>query len=81
MRSTMTRERLRSHSDNRRRLRRLPTASKARAQRVMNPQVTLDEVIRGAFDRLVGLGTATCPVCQDEAMTPTGCPTCGSRLS
>jgi DnaJ-class molecular chaperone len=43
-------------------------------------EVTLEEVILGAWEALTAHGRAECPVCHGELAT-SGCDTCGSQLT
>ena len=43
-------------------------------------EVTLEEVILGAWEALTAQGRAECPVCHGELAT-SGCDTCGSQLT
>jgi DnaJ-class molecular chaperone len=54
---------------------------KGSAQRLFEPsEVTLEDMVLGAWEALRSEGRADCPVCSGE-LEPTGCPTCGSKLS
>jgi DnaJ-class molecular chaperone len=51
------------------------------AQQLFEPsEVTLEDVVLGAWEALRSEGRADCPVCSGE-LEPRGCPTCGSTLS
>jgi DnaJ-class molecular chaperone len=51
------------------------------AQRLFKPsEVTLEDVVLGAWEALRRDGRADCPVCSGE-LESTGCKTCGSELS
>jgi DnaJ-class molecular chaperone len=51
------------------------------AQRLFKPsEVTLEDVVLGAWEALRRDGRADCPVCSGE-LEPGGCATCGSQLS
>jgi hypothetical protein len=43
-------------------------------------EVTLEDTILGAWEALTAHGRTECPVCHGE-LEPTGCDTCGSKLS
>jgi DnaJ-class molecular chaperone len=54
---------------------------KGSAQRLFEPsEVTLEDVVLGAWEALRRDGRADCPVCSGE-LESTGCKTCGSQLS
>lgn len=75
MRTSTTRERTRSHSDRRIRVRRPSRRGEITARR------TLESVLESTMNELVTAGRATCPVCSERELEPTGCGSCGSRLS
>jgi DnaJ-class molecular chaperone len=51
------------------------------AQRLFEPsEVTLEDIVLGAWEALRRDGRADCPVCSGE-LESGGCPTCGSQLS
>jgi DnaJ-class molecular chaperone len=51
------------------------------SQRLFEPsEVTLEDVVLGAWEGLHSDGRADCPVCSGE-LGPGGCATCGSQLS
>jgi hypothetical protein len=51
------------------------------AQQLFEPsEVTLEDVVLGAWEALRSEGRADCPVCSGE-LEPGGCATCGSSLS
>jgi hypothetical protein len=51
-------------------------------QRLFKPsEVTLEDVVLGAWEALRRDGRADCPVCRVEVLTADGCATCGSHLS
>jgi hypothetical protein len=51
------------------------------AQRLFEPsEVTLEDVVLGAWEALRSDGRADCPVCSGE-LESTGCKTCGSEFS
>jgi hypothetical protein len=51
------------------------------AQRLFKPsEVTLEDVVLGAWEALRRDGRADCPVCSGE-LESAGCATCGSQLS
>jgi hypothetical protein len=52
------------------------------AQRLFKPsEVTLEDVVLGAWEALRRDGPASCPVCRVEVLTADGCANCGSHLS
>ncbi len=54
------------------------------AERLFEPRagsVSLDDVIVGTWDELVGSGSAACPVCRRRMRRASGCESCGSDLS
>jgi DnaJ-class molecular chaperone len=54
---------------------------KGSAQRLFEPsEVTLEDVVLGAWEALRHDGRADCPVCSGE-LERGGCSTCGSSLS
>ena len=42
---------------------------------------TLEDLILGAWEELIGRGSAECPVCSGRLQFETGCGSCGSELS
>ncbi len=51
------------------------------SQRLFEPsEVTLEDVVLGAWEALRRDGRADCPVCSGE-LESAGCKTCGSQLS
>ena len=51
------------------------------AQRLFEPsEVTLEDVVLGAWEALRSDGRVDCPVCSGE-LESAGCATCGSQLS
>ncbi len=54
---------------------------KGSAQRLFKPsEVTLEDVVLGAWEALRRDGRTDCPVCSGE-LESAGCATCGSQLS
>jgi len=54
---------------------------KGGSARLFEPsEVTLEDVVLGAWEALRHDGRADCPVCSGE-LESGGCPTCGSQLS
>jgi hypothetical protein len=78
--TTLTRERSRSATGMRRRPRRGGTAT-LRTGALAEGQKTLEAAVMDAFDGLVTAGSAACPVCRSDRLTPSGCSSCGSQLS
>ena len=53
-------------------------------QRLFEPRagsVSLEDLIVGTWDELVGSGSAGCPVCRGRMRRALGCESCGSDLS
>ena len=59
-------------------------ATEGRARPLFEPRtgsLSLEDLIVGTWDELVGSGSASCPVCQRRIERAAPCESCGSDLS
>ena len=59
-----------------------PPAAARSAPRLFQPgEISLEDVVLGAWEGLARSGRAECPVCRGRIARETGCEGCGSELS
>ena len=59
-----------------------PAAAARSTPRLFQPgELSLEDVVLGAWEGLAGSGRAECPVCGGRIARDTGCEGCGSELS
>ena len=59
-----------------------PSAAPRSAPRLFQPgEISLEDVVLGAWEGLASSGRAECPVCGGRIARETGCEGCGSELS